>query len=297
MNRTLGRCAAMAAGAAVLGVTLGACGVGGTSTARVPAAARVQPVTVSARDYKLQVHGARGLRPGFVRITIRNDGHGEHGIELVRVTRPLTNPALLKAFESEESSALEALGGAISVPPGKRWEMTVRLAAGDYALIDYGENAGKVNFARGMFKRFSVGGQPLRAKRLHTVGTLALRDFAFDVRFPQRFAGHGTVAIPNRGRAFHEVSLVRIQRGHTQDEVLRLIKKGEGSPPPWASIVELLGVLGPKHTAYVRMDLRPGRYVALCLIEDPQSGRLHADLGMIRTFDVARRRGSDRVVH
>ena len=68
---------------------------------------------------------------------------------------------------------------------------------------------------------------------------------------------------------------------------MRLIKEGQGSPPPWASIVELLGVLGPKRTAYVRVDLRPGRYVALCLIDDPTTGRLHADLRMIRTFDVA----------
>ena len=168
--------------------------------------------------------------------------------------------------------------------------MTARLGAGDYALLDYGENGGKVNFDRGMFKRFRVAGPPRAGEaKPRTVGTVAMRDFAFDMRFPQPFSGRGTVAIPNRGRAFHEISLVRIQPGHTQGEVLRLIKEGDGSPPPWASIHELLGVLGPKRTAYVRVDLRPGRYVALCLINEP-NGRLHADLGMISTFDVRARR-------
>ena len=135
-----------------------------------------------------------------------------------------------------------------------------------------------------------VAGPPRQSDaKPRTVGTLALQDFRFDMRVPRHFSGHGTIAIPNRGHAFHEVSLVRIQRGHTQEEVLRLIKQGQGSPPPWASIVDLLGVLGPNRTAYVRFDLPPGRYVAMCLIDDPKSGRLHADLGMIRTFDVAGR--------
>jgi hypothetical protein len=270
-------------------IVLGACATGGTSTAGSPSTAVGQRVTVSAREYTLEVRGTRTLRPGFVHLAVRNDGRGEHGVELVRLRRKLTTPALLAAFEDESSRALEALGGAISVPPGRRWQMTARLGAGDYALLDFGENGGKVNLERGMFNRFRVTGPALPGNaKPRTVGTLALRDFAFDLRLPRPFSGHGTIAIPNRGHAFHEVSLVRIKPGHTQGEVLRLIKEGQGSPPPWASIVELLGVLGPHRTAYVRVDLLPGRYVALCLIDDPRSGRLHADLGMIRTFEVAK---------
>jgi hypothetical protein len=288
MKNALRRYAGMSACASGLLAVLGGCAAGGTSTARAPAV-RAQQVTVSAREYELEVRGVRALRPGFVHLTIRNDGRGEHGLELVRLTRTLTTPALLAAFE-DESGGLEALGGAISVPPGHRWEMTARLGAGDYALLDYGENGGKVNLQRGMFKRFRVAGQRrVGDAKPQTVGMLEMRDYMFNLRFARGFSGRGTVAIPNRGRAFHEVSLVRIRRGHTQSEVLRLIKEGQGSPPPWASIVELLGVLGPKRTAYVRLDLPPGRYVALCLIDDPKTGRLHADLGMIRTFDVAKR--------
>jgi hypothetical protein len=280
--------AAIVAGAAALIATLGACAGDETSTARAPSAARAQHVTVSAREYKLDVRGVRALRPGFVRLTIRNDGRGEHGVELIGLRRKFSTPELLTAFENEDVRGLEALGGTVSVPPGQRWEMTVRLGAGNYALLDYGENGGKANFERGMVKRFRVAGPPRTGEaKPRTVGTLAMQDFAFEMRLPRPFYGRGTVAIPNRGRALHEVSLVRIQPGHTQGEVLRLIKQGEGSPPPWASIHELLGVLGPKRTAYVRVDLAPGRYVALCLIREPK-GRLHADLGMIGTFDVVK---------
>jgi hypothetical protein len=287
MKSSLTLCAYVALCAAGLLVVAGACAQDGTSTARAPSKAQAQHVSVSAREYRLDVRGARALRPGFVRLTIRNAGRGAHGVELVRLRRKLTTRELLAAFQDEDSRALEALGGAISIPPGERWEMSAKLARGDYALIDYGENGGKVNFARGMFARFRVDGAArVGDARPPTVGTMAMLDFAFDLRLPRPFSGRGTVAIPNRGRALHEVSLVRIRGAHTQDDVLRLIKQGADAPPPWASIVELLGVLGPKRTAYVPVDLEPGRYVALCLIDEPKSGRLHADLGMIRTFRV-----------
>jgi hypothetical protein len=138
--------------------------------------------------------------------------------------------------------------------------MAARLGAGEYALLDYGENGGKVNLERGMFTRFRVAGPPRSGDAIpRTVGTMVMRDFAFDLRLPRHFSGRGTIAITNRGHALHEVSLVRIRPGHTQGEVLRLIKQGVGAPPPWASSVELLGVLGPHRTAYVPVDLPPGR--------------------------------------
>ena len=73
------------AAAGALLATLGGCAADETSTARAPSAARAQHVTVSAREYKLDVRGDRALRPGFVRLTIRNDGRGEHGVELIRL--------------------------------------------------------------------------------------------------------------------------------------------------------------------------------------------------------------------
>ncbi len=231
------RYAAIVAGAAALIATLGACAADETSTARAPSAAQAQHVTVSAREYKLDVRGVRALRPGFVRLTIRNDGRGEHGVELIGLRRKLSTPELLAAFENEDDAGARSARRHHLRPAGSAVGDDGEAGRGRYALLDFGENGGKENFERGMFKRFRVAGRPRAGEaKPRTVGTLAMRDFAFDVRFPQPFLGRGTVAIPNRGRAFHEISLVRIERGHTQSEVLRLIKEGEGSPPPWASI-------------------------------------------------------------
>ncbi len=144
----------------------------------------------------------------------------------------------------------------------------------------------KPNYARGFYKRFRISPSPDNGTPPAIVGEIDMRDFRFNFRLPKRFSGDGIVKIPNLGKTSHEITLVRIDRGHTQKEVLDLILAGATEPPKWASIVELLGVLDPGKTAFVRFGLPPGRYVALCLIDERGSHKLHAQLGMIGTFDV-----------
>jgi hypothetical protein len=247
-----------------------------------------QHVAVKARDTELLVKGAGSLHAGFVRLEVRNEGRGQHGIELVQLKRPLTTMQLLDAFAAEKRAWFDALGGIQQVVPGRPWEMTERLGPGSYALLDFAQNESRPNYARGLYKRFEVAPSQSRDVPPVTVGGIEMRDFRFDLRLRNGFSGRGVVKIANRGKTSHEISLVRIEPGHSQGEVLRLILAGARKPPEWASIVELLSALDPAKTAYVRLDLIPGRYVALCLMNEPGSQTLHAQLGMIGTFDVTR---------
>ncbi len=256
-------------------------GCGGSNTAQP-----TQRVVVSARDTALVVSGAESLQTGFVRIVVRNDSRGEHGIELVRLKQPLTTAQLQHAFAAEKRGLIESLGGIQQVAPGHAWQMTERLASGSYAFVDFGQNGPKPNYARGLLKRFRISTAQGVGTPPATIGEIDMRDFRFAFRLPKRFSGHGVVKIPNLGKTSHEITLVRIEPGHTQRQVLNLILAGATTPPRWATIVELLSVLDPGKTAYVRVDLRPGRYVALCLLNEPGSQKLHAQLGMIGAFDV-----------
>jgi len=249
-------------------------------------AATTQRITVSARDSALVVTGADRAHAGFARLVVRNAGRGSHGIALVRLRHPLTTQQVLRAFAAEDPALLESLGGIQDVAPGHPWEMTVRLAAGSYALVDFGQNGPKPNYARGLYERFRVAAASDGGAAPAVTGEIAMRDFRFDFRLPERFSGRGIVKVANLGRAPHEITLVRIDHGHTQRDVLGLILAGATEPPKWASIVELLSVLDPGKAAYVQLDLAPGRYVALSLLDDPGSHKLQAQLGMIRTFDV-----------
>ena len=211
----------------------------------------------------------------------------EHGIELVRLKRPLTTSELLDAFAAEKRELLEALGGIQQVVPGRPWEMTERLDAGSYALIDFAENGPKPNYARGLFKRFEVAASQVGGVPPATAGQIDMRDFRFDLRPPEGFSGRGLVKIANLGQTSHEITLVRIEPGHTQQQVLNLILAGATRAPRWASVFELLSVLDPGNTVYVGANLPSGRYVALCLMNEPGSEELHAQHGMIGTLDVA----------
>jgi hypothetical protein len=271
--------------AAMTAVVAG-CGGSGRAATTTTATKPAQRITVSASDAALAATGVASVRAGFVRIVVRNESQGAHGIALVRLKRPLTTPQLLREFAAEDRALLESLGGIQAVEPGRPWEMTVRLASGSYALVDYGQNGPKPNYALGFFKRFRVASSSEQTAPPATVGEIGLRDFRFDFRLPQAFSGKGTVKIENAGKAQHEITLVRIDRKHTKDDVLNLILAGATAPPKWATIVELLGVLDPGKTAYPKFDLRPGRYVALCLIDEPGSHKLHAQLGMADMLDV-----------
>lgn len=254
--------------------------------ASLGAPAAGQEIVVSAHDTALQVTGITHLHPGFVRLRLRNDSRGEHGIELVRLRRALSTRALLTAFAREDAHALESLGGVQEVVAGQPWQMTTKLVAGSYALIDFGQNGPKPNYAHGLLKRFRVAGEGGAGTAPAVIGGIDMRDYRFAFRLPRPFSGRGVLRISNLGRTSHEITLVRVTGGHTAGDVLRLVLAGATQPPQWASIVELLSVLDAHDTAYVNVHLTPGRYVALCLMDDPGSQKLQAQLGMIGTFAV-----------
>ena len=225
---------------------------------------------MSARDTELVVKGAGSLHAGFVRLEVRNEGRGEHGIELVRLKRPLTTMQLLQAFTAEKRALLEALGGIQQAVPGRPWQMTERLGSGSYALLDFARTA-RNRTTRAACTSASTShrarrGRAARHSRRDRHARLRLRLSPAECVLRARRRQD-----TNLGKTSHEISLVRVEPGHTQHEVLSLILAGASKPPEWASIVELLSVLDPAKTAYVRLDLSPGRYVALCLMNEPRS--------------------------
>jgi hypothetical protein len=98
-----------------------------------------------------------------------------------------------------------------------------------------------------------------------TVGSIQMKDFSFAFHLPKPFSGKGYVRTPDQGAQDHEISLVRIQGNHTAQEVRQLIESGTQQPIS-----------------------RPADTSPLCLIDDSRSHKLHAQLGMIGAFTVAR---------
>jgi hypothetical protein len=270
--------------AVALVLALSACG--GSEASGPP-----QRLTVTATDGALQLTGADSLHSGLVTITVRNAGKGAHALLISRLKKSLTEKEIVATLDNNKieplQAAFEAKGGIPDVPPGTFWQETVDLEAGSYVLADYGYNGTKLNYQRGLIKTIDVASGGPKAAPPKTVGKIEMKNFAFDISLPKPFNGKGVIEIPNTGDQPHELTLVKTPPGKHPKDVLAVIHSGAIDPPDGYEIHKVLALLDPGNTAYVRFDLPPGHYVAICLIVDPKQKKLHADLGQVGELDVS----------
>ena len=219
------------------------------------AAKPAQAITLTPRSGAFGATGLTGLRAGFVRVTVRNATDAPHGVLLLRLKRDVTTDQVVRAVAANDPERSRPLfshiGGIQVVAPGRSWEMTAELAAGRYVALDFGDS----DQPRVRSFRVARGGHGSPPR---TVGKFALVDNAFHSTLPKHFSGRGVVEIPNLGSEWHEISLVRTPAGKTASDVLGLLHAGGDVPPEGSEVNELLWVLEPGRTAYVRFDLEPG---------------------------------------
>ena len=240
-------------------------------------------LVVTESDYRLVAPGLQGLRAGFVTLSARNTAAGEHGLLVLRLKHPMSDPQVAAALDANKLGGFDGRGGVAVVPPHGSWEGTLELSAGRYVILSAGSNRGKTDYRRGMIHAFTVGSGGARGTAPDAVAKITMFDYAFGISVPHPFHGEGIIMIPNRGKHLHEITLIKTPPGKTGKDVLALIHS-KAPPPAGYEVHEVLAGLDPGHTAWVRLNLAHGHYVALCLVAKP---RLHADLGMVGEFDVS----------
>ncbi|MGH3925691.1 MAG: hypothetical protein ACRDTT_23000, partial [Pseudonocardiaceae bacterium] len=99
------------------------------------------------------------------------------------------------------------------------------------------------------------------------------------------------VQLKNSGAQPHEFQLVRLDPGHTLDELRTYFTDSEeGAPiPDWIHGAGGTGVIAPGQTTSASMVLGEGQYAFLCLVTDEQDVE-HFRNGMLGSFEV---RGGD----
>jgi len=97
-------------------------------------------------------------------------------------------------------------------------------------------------------------------------------------------SGATTFRLSTTGQEMHHLQLVRLDDGHTLDE---LIGSLQGAPPVWAQFIGGPNAPAPNAgTASVTVNLAPGNYALLCLIPSPGDGTPHVAKGMSKTLVV-----------
>ena len=115
--------------------------------------------------------------------------------------------------------------------------------------------------------------------------TVTATDFAFaaPATIP---AGLTTVRVLSRGAEFHHVQLVRLDPGHTVDELMEHASTRQHEPmPAWVHFVGGPNAPAPGGQAEATMELQAGTYALLCVI--PTDGVPHMMKGMVGQIVVA----------
>jgi uncharacterized cupredoxin-like copper-binding protein len=113
------------------------------------------------------------------------------------------------------------------------------------------------------------------------VVTVTATDFAFaaPATIP---AGLTTVRLVSQGREMHHAQLVKLEEGHTVEDLTKA--DPHGPIPSWARFVGGPNAPGP-NGAEATMDLQPGTYALVCLIPSAD-GVPHLMKGMIKGITV-----------
>ena len=182
------------------------------------------------------------------------------------------------------------------LPIGGTAVLTVNLQPGTYVVTSWGTGkagggTGKPHVALGMFAQFTATQAVPSAAPTGPIYSVSVKNFTFQ----------GVPATVQANRPFevtfindeafpilHEFVVLKLPPGQTAQNVVDdARKKGPGAEDDWDHVGDSGAPLPAGASAVVRMDLKPGNYVATCW----QTGRVgggtgppHLVLGMIQAF-------------
>lgn len=93
----------------------------------------------------------------------------------------------------------------------------------------------------------------------------------------------------NQGKQPHEVNFLAVPSGRGREAIQPYLDALKASsllqPPPPLTPSGGVGAISPGQTVTIPIDLKPGTYVAICLVQGAD-GKPHALHGMVQLFTV-----------
>src|SRR6266487_285641 len=284
---------------AIVTFFLAACGgqasspAGSTPASTVPA---IPAITIKAMDFSFDQ--PKSLPAGLVDVTLFNNGKSEHQLQIVRINDGVSYDqfytALKDSFQKNDLkvfSMVTFFGGANALKPGQSQEVILNLTQGNYVAVCVISGADNVpHFMKGMITQFTVSGAATtQVQPPKEDGTILLKDFSFVL--PQSLpSGPVTLKVTNQGPQAHEMDIVKLTQGKTIEDLKKLLNSPsasqEGPPPSWIEDAGGMAGLQLGSSAWIKLNLQPGNYAALCFFPDPKTGQPHFMKGMIGSFKV-----------
>jgi hypothetical protein len=271
------------------GLLVATAGVAEAGT-RTAAHSHSHTLSVTARDFDYRL-STTTLAAGLATTRLVNRGSQPHQAQIGKF-RPGVGladfKAMLKAGHPDQVIGLFSgfYGGPNAVLPGHAQTTYENLAAGHYLLLCFvpDPKTGMPHFAMGMYAPFTVVGSA-RTGSLRTEQAVSSVDpFRFSI--PASLHSGDVVRFDNHSKMdVHEFSIGRLHPGKTVQDVITWAKKG--GPPPYDEMGGA-GAVNPGGREWFTVNVRPGSYVAFCLVPDDETGLPHAAMGMVAAFRVVR---------
>jgi len=248
-------------------------------------------IQIVAHDFSYRLSTDK-VTAGLVRTSLHNRGTQPHQAQIAKF-KPGKGVADFKAVvKSGKLNAVIGLfsgfyGGPNAILPGRSQTTFENLPPGHYLMLCFvpDPKTHMPHFAMGMYAPFDAVG-PARSGRIDARQTVAAVDL-FRFNIPATLETHSVVRFENRSTMdVHEFSIGKLHPGKTPADLVAWAKR-EAGPPPYDEMGGA-GALNPGGHEWFTLDLRPGRYVAFCLVPDEKTGLAHAAMGMVKAFTVVR---------
>ncbi len=275
---------------ALLLIVIAACGregrVGGPS------------LSFTAKDFSFE--GPESVAAGPAGFNMTNEGKEPHQLQLLKLKSGVDVDDVIAAAKAPSGPGIQPLvsyaGGPNAVDAGEKQGAIVNLSPGNYALACLVPNAdGISHLALGMAAPLEVTGDvdedaAFPATDYQTTATESTTEQGtrFDFGLPKGW--DGSFLFTNQGVQPHELQVLGIREGVTEEDFLKEFR-AEGGPPkregPPAYLADGGGAVIPGGGSEVfPLDVPPGTYYLMCFVSDPATGAPHFALGMMKRFEV-----------
>ena len=251
-------------------------------------------------SYRLSTHW---LRAGLVKVDLHNVGTFPHQAQLFKLHKGVTAASYLASLEATGGGTAlvlaDATGGANTVDPGSHQVTWVNLKAGNYVVVCFqdGGDHGKPHFVDGMYASLTVFGHGNDARpRGQVQGTIAAythektrsTPLVMGFHMPKVIDSDGLYLFKNTAATdTHELAFLKLAPRKTAKDVVAFFRAGGVGQPPFTGDFGGAGALAPGGHSWLRMNMTPGQYVAVCFIPDDMPPHMpHVAMGMAQQFTV-----------
>lgn len=250
-------------------------------------ASAAEAVRIVATDEKLEA--PKTMRPGMRHIIFENRGKQIHEAMFIKLPAGMS----VEDFKGQVNEGILFPEGALDysgaglMSSGGTTEVWLPLDPGEYVLICW-------NHMRHSVRGLTVAdGKRVDDTPPKEDAVLLLRDFQFELQGHLE-KGTRVIKVQSSGPSLHEADLFRLHPGHSASDVQHWYKDDDlGDPAPADALGGVLDSHDIRQVFWLRHRFTPGQYVFHCGVpfnlhaRSGEKSPLHADAGMVMTFEVA----------